>query len=224
MNPRKGINMGRIIVSIFIACLFALTGCAANTSRHSQTPLIGSDNAAVKQSTHGLSLSLSLDSTNYQTGQEISMVVDEENTLSSTNHVRSSHNWMLNGLTLNECGIEYYPFGVAIFQGYYTSLNVSKVTSLYFYNPYAIDPGCPEVSNGQGYDFASLSDNIISISNDNTHSYNQLKYELVANGYWTKDSTDDYNSSFSNFNPGVYTVVAGDEWGALVVLHFTVSQ
>jgi hypothetical protein len=69
-----------------------------------------------------------------------------------------------------------------------------------------------------------LSDNIISISNDNTYSYNQLKYELVANGYWTKDSTDDYNSSFSNFNPGVYTVVAGDEWGALVVVHFTVSQ
>ena len=27
-----------------------------------------------------------------------------------------------------------------------------------------------------------------------------------------------------NFNPGVYTVVAGDEWGALVVAHFTISQ
>jgi len=216
--------MRRILVSIVMSGLLGLTGCSGLTQAPTQTMLIGSANAAAIQSAHGLSLSLSLDSTTYHTGQEISMVVDEENTLSSTNHVRSSHNWMLNGLILNECGIEYYPFGVAIFQGYYTSLNVSKATSLYFYNPYAIEHGCPEVSNGQSYDFASLSDNIISISNDNTYSYNQLKYELVANGYWTKDSTDDYNSSFSNFNPGVYTVVAGDEWGALVVVHFTVSQ
>jgi hypothetical protein len=26
------------------------------------------------------------------------------------------------------------------------------------------------------------------------------------------------------FEPGVYTVVGGDEWGNMVVLHFTVSQ
>ena len=90
MNPRKGINMGRILASIFIACLIALTGCAANTSRNSQTPLIGSDNAAVIQSAHGLGLSLSLDPATYQTGQDISIVIDEINTLSSTNHIHSS--------------------------------------------------------------------------------------------------------------------------------------
>jgi hypothetical protein len=26
------------------------------------------------------------------------------------------------------------------------------------------------------------------------------------------------------FDPGIYTVVGGDEWGALVILHFTVTN
>jgi hypothetical protein len=32
------------------------------------------------------------------------------------------------------------------------------------------------------------------------------------------------NLNEDNFVTGVYTVVAGDEWGALVVLHFTVTN
>jgi len=47
-----------------------------------------------------------------------------------------------------------------------------------------------------------------------------MKDEINIEGYWTNSGI----YSFSNFKPGVYTVVAGDEWGALVVLHFTVSQ
>jgi hypothetical protein len=47
-----------------------------------------------------------------------------------------------------------------------------------------------------------------------------LKDEIGLKGYWTNDSV----SQFNNFDPGVYTVIAGDEWGALVILHFTVSN
>ena len=32
------------------------------------------------------------------------------------------------------------------------------------------------------------------------------------------------NSQLTNFAPGVYTVVGGDEWGNLIVLHFTVAN
>jgi hypothetical protein len=144
VNPRKGINMGRILASIFIACLIALTGCAANTSRNSQTPLIGSDNAAVIQSAHGLDMSLSLDSAIYQSGQDISIIIDEINTLSSTNNIHSSTR-LLDELVLpdpqdptgtDNYPFEVYPFGVAIFQGYYTTgLNLSKATPLNLIKP-----------------------------------------------------------------------------------------
>jgi len=30
-------------------------------------------------------------------------------------------------------------------------------------------------------------------------------------------------AALTNFIPGIYTVVAGDEWGAMVFLYFTVS-
>ena len=39
----------------------------------------------------------------------------------------------------------------------------------------------------------------------------------MSMGYWN-------GSTITDFEQGVYTVVAGDEWGALVVLHFTVSK
>ena len=43
--------------------------------------------------------------------------------------------------------------------------------------------------------------------------------EINVNGYWPNNES----ASSNNFEPGVYTVVAGDEWGTLVVVHFTVS-
>ncbi len=32
------------------------------------------------------------------------------------------------------------------------------------------------------------------------------------------------NSMMEGFPPGTYTAVAGDEWGALVILHFTIEH
>jgi len=47
-----------------------------------------------------------------------------------------------------------------------------------------------------------------------------MNAEVQINGYWMAGQ----NLNEDNFAPGVYTVVAGDEWGALVVLHFTVTN
>jgi hypothetical protein len=48
----------------------------------------------------------------------------------------------------------------------------------------------------------------------------KTEFEPAPTGYWTGNVQ---NTTLTDFEPGVYTVVAGDEWGALVVLHFTVS-
>lgn len=47
----------------------------------------------------------------------------------------------------------------------------------------------------------------------------KMNSEVEVKGYWTGSS----NATYSDFNPGVYTVVGGDEWGALTILYFTVA-
>lgn len=42
---------------------------------------------------------------------------------------------------------------------------------------------------------------------------------VTAKGYWTAGA----ESEFRDFAPGVYSVIGGDERGALALLHFTVS-
>jgi hypothetical protein len=48
---------------------------------------------------------------------------------------------------------------------------------------------------------------------------------INASGYWTWDRAinPSANPVFHPFEPGIYTVVAGDEWGNVVLLHFTVA-
>ena len=43
---------------------------------------------------------------------------------------------------------------------------------------------------------------------------------VTSTGFWTGNRP---NATFSHFTPGIYTVVGGDEWGVLAILHFTVS-
>jgi hypothetical protein len=193
------------------------------TTASTTTTTPNNNNSASSKSTSGLSLSLSLDSTTYQPSQQITIVIDEMNTLSSSNNVHASNDWALNGLTLNNCGIEYYPFGILIFRGYCTSSNISKATSLYFYD-HIIDHGCQSIANFSDYIFTPKSDLASSVFNETIHSYTPLKYEITTNGYWPVYAAPNYNYSFSTFEPGIYTVVAGDEWGAMVILHFTVSN
>ena len=85
MNIRRGITIKLNLVLIFIGCLIALNGCSGSTQIPVQTPLTGSANAAVIQSVYGLSLSLSLDSTIYHVGNEVSIVIDETNMRTKTN-------------------------------------------------------------------------------------------------------------------------------------------
>ena len=126
-----------IIIVLLLSMSGADAGCGGNstpttTSTTTFTTTHPSAlNTSSSQSANGLSLSLSLDSTTYQSGQEITMFVDEQNSLSKVNHVLSSSKWPLNGLELGPsypCGIlsSYYPFGVAVFQGYYTSSNLQS--------------------------------------------------------------------------------------------------
>ena len=175
---------------------------------------------------NGLKLSLSLSPTTIQPGQELSIVIDEQNTQSAVNIVRASTNWQLNEngyvSSLNPCE-NRYPFGVAIFQGYYSSANVSTATPLWISEPASLF-GCPLILFITWYVFYPSSDNAALYYNtieptaSDIGGYDEMNAELNVTGYWTDAAT------LTNFTPGVYTVAARDEWGASAVLHFVVSK
>jgi hypothetical protein len=173
---------------------------------------------------NGLSLSLSTDRTTYQPSQDISITVDEANTLSEINNVPVSNNRPYSGLQAAPC--DYIsPYGIAVFQGNYTASTFSAGTPLTLYDPH-VARLCPTIFGITSYSFQPSSDMAAVIEGSNpspTNSSQQMKYELTLNGYWPDDNYSS-NSQLTNFAPGVYTVVAGDEWGDLVVVHFTVSQ
>jgi hypothetical protein len=179
-------------------------------------------NSITSLSVNGLKLSVSLNTTTLQPGQEVSIVVDEQNTLSVSNKVLSSRNWPLNGLILGPCGTLNYPFGVSICQGYYSSANVSVATPLLLYAPGAIYH-CPAIlSEITAYVFQPSSNvaAILGSCDPNPCSTTEMSAEVTATGYWTGSPT----AALINFTPGIYTVIAGDEWGTSAVLHFVVSR
>ena len=216
-----------IIVVIVILLLGILTITSGCVNRAATTPsptttvtsfptmaFIPGVNSASAKSTNGLSLTLSLDAATYQPGQRITIDLDEKNTLSATNNVPAAHQWPYDGLDLGtRCASFGSPFGIALFQGNYNSSDFSTGTQLYLYDPNALYL-CQPALTGISYSLYSFKP-----SSDVTQ-FGQQIFEFTMKGYWP----DKKFSEYTKLEPGVYTVAAEDEWGALVLVHFTVSN
>jgi hypothetical protein len=204
-----------VIALLLVGILAIATGCGNSVT---QTPPNTSDfnniNSASSESINGLSLSLSLDAKTYPPGNKVRIVVDERNTLSTENNVSAADKWSYDHLTLGACGTNGAVYGIAVFQGYYTSADISNVTSLSLYD-YSVAVPCVPPIQIIVYDFKPLRDIYTSQS-----STSKAFAEIDITGHWTGSP----NATLTNFDPGVYTVVAGDEWGGLVVVYFTVSN
>jgi hypothetical protein len=182
-----------------------LTGCSGLKQIPTQTRLTGSANAAVIQSAHGLSLSLSLDSATYQSGQPVSIVVDEKNTLSKTNKVSASEKWPVAGLSMEPCGTLNYPFGLVVYKGNYTSADISSAIPLDLYGPYA-GTSCPRILGSIASYFFQPSSDIADIfqTSEPDAAITQMKMnsdvEPTPMGYWVRNHTNIY---FTDFISGV---------------------
>jgi len=231
MRCKIGIITGVVLVGVLAA------GCSKiivtqNTIHTEPTTLyntIGMNSATVV-STNGLSFSVSTDQAAYAPGREIEVVTDEKNTLAKTNNVPVSDDWSLDGLIRMYFGPAAYPdvpYGIAVYRGDYTSANISRLTQLNLYDPSA-EPLATAAFAPTSYSFEPLSDiayiipgkNIPSADAGSNKPNQQISAEITLKGYWTNSSAP----SFTYFDPGIYTVVGGDEWGNLVFVHFTVSD
>ena len=170
-------------------------------------------------SQNGLTLSLSLDSAGYHSGDKILITVDEKNSLANSNNLPAAKNWAIQGLIVGPCGTLNYPFGIAVLQGNYDLNSLSSVLPLKLYDPGAVY-SCPMILAGiTAYKFQPSSDMADILTGDNSQPFSiNMTAQVTASGLWAGSP-----AAFSNFMPGDYTLVGGDEWGAVAVLHFRIS-
>jgi len=167
----------------------------------------------------GLALRLDLNASSISTGESVSLSVAEWNSLDEQNVISSSNDWPVQGLGVGPCGALNYPFGFAILYGYYnSSAGLSSAQKAQIYEPGTYS--CPLILSGiTAYSFYPLSDNAdVMGSCDSGPCFSlEMNSSTVISGYWNGGTQLPLPS-------GSYTVVVGDEWGALLLGHFEVNS
>ncbi len=193
---------------------YPITAPITTQSTTTQPSTTAAPTTTTVQSTNGLQLQVSVNSTNITPGEPLQINISEYNTLSTTNDVIAATNWGVTGLALSTCqNINEQPFGIAVYQGNYTSLNISQATPLTLF---AAVP-CPLVIRLiTEYDFLPHSINAAIMPGGDITSPTLMSATVTVNGTYTR-------LQLNPLIPGVYTIVAGDEWGALEFLYFNVE-
>lgn len=213
------------VVVVLVVAVIASTSFVALSQGGSKVGLRDLGPASVSVvSSHSLDLLLSVNSTVISPNEGVGITIQEKNTLLEANNVLLAKDWPMQGLTLGPCGPVNLPMGIEVFQGYYTSANVSAARPLSLYDPNAVY-SCPAILSGvASYAFQPLSDTaaIVGTCDPNPCFTESVSSEPSFDGYWASNPTQ--GSTFTAFPPGAYTVAGGDEWGALAVVHFAVLQ
>lgn len=214
-----GIVATLTISLISLSFLQAALGSALLANKDS----LGTYTSVVNDSS-GLRLTLSMNSSTLSTGEPVEIEISEQNTLLLTNTVASGHDWPITGLSLGPCGTLNYPMGFAIFKGYHLQNDLPTTDRLDLYGPGVYL--CPLILfRINSYVFAPGSD-LASINagcSPNPCFTIPMKSTGSFTGSWSGSIPYLSSSTFHSFSPGVYTVVGGDEWGDVLVLHFVVS-
>jgi hypothetical protein len=213
MDSRLAVAVSTVVI-VVLGAGFLVTMQSANTGTGSSTT-IGTGGSYVN-GPQNLQLRLSVNASSSPTTFRI--IVDEYNTLATSNNVTAGRAWPVTGLSLGACGTETYPFGVAIFRGSYEADNVSKAQPLQFY---PVTP-CPMlIRYVTGYLFQSTSDLAVVLPSGPNATPTRMSANVTASGEYS--GAYKAASSPTPLSPGTYTVAAGDEWGSLVLVHVTVG-
>jgi hypothetical protein len=181
------------------------TSTSTETSVLTQGTWVPVSSASTLDPATGLSLNLNL-STN--SDGWVILTVYEFNTLDRASNVSAADSWPSN-TSLFQWVRESYEANVGmagyeILQGNYGLGNFTLGTALWLQPPPSLLGCC--VSGGQ----SPTSYAIQPLSEANVLSGSYL-------GYFVGGST------YTPFSPGIYTVLAGDQWGNVAILHFAVA-
>lgn len=152
----------------------------------------------------------------------LTVKVDETNLLDSVNNITGTNGWKYGPYSLNpfdDCAPDLFDgFGIA--SGYYGQNNLTSTqTLLRLYDAANGQISCSESIYTHTYSFQPLSDMVTVDPGVQNHQYTTTTSLSVSmSGYWTPSG-----SSFQQFPRGTYTVIGADQWGNVLLLHFTVG-
>ncbi len=211
------------------------TSGATGSSTSSNSTMTLSSSSGLNQtlgttnSTLGLELLLSVNSTTIPSEDAIGIAASVLNLRATANNLTASDDWPVQGLTSGPCpsgGPSTFPAGIAVFRGYYGMNNLSSA------KPLEIWPliTCPYEAqlNVTSYSFLPKDDIVnysgYPVTSSQSSPARQESYTRIAFGasIYAANGTGFYSSLDSSL-PATYTLVAGDEWGQIVPMYFKVT-
>jgi hypothetical protein len=209
----SGITTGNVTTS-------SLGNVTTTTTSSTRTISASTTTTSTSNSSDGLQFSPGIRSNG---GANITISVEELNLLDSVNNQTQTNQWKYPSESLNpydNCDSNG-PVGFAIFQGYYGMDNYSQARSLYLYNTTYVSL-CTMNSSPFVYLFAPMSDYISVYLGGQPYYNGTAAISFATSGYWTGGAGTSSPATFNSFPSGVYTILGADEWGDVVLLHFTV--
>lgn len=160
----------------------------------------------------GLQLLLAVNVDPVTVGNTLVADVVEFNSQGVANNVTASRDWAIPA-ALGSCpNTNVQPFGIALYSGYYNAQNVSKGTQLQVF-PATV---CPEYERYvSGYLFQADSDMAVVLPGSGPTP--------MAGSVEVVNGTAVAQGGGNLLNPGLYTLAAADEWGALAFLYVQVN-
>jgi hypothetical protein len=224
---RRAVVFGFTCLVVMIAVGGLVATEALSEANNSQLSF-SAKNTVDNNSQLNLRLELSINSTGLNYGKTIHVTAAAVNSLNGPNHVSAMNNWAFPNL-LRYGQLCSSPVYIGFFKGYASDSNVSASTPLYSVPPPPWDASCI-LNDWTSFTFQPSSDMANTSSASVQQSGGVSPIEVADNylGYYTtKLTTQGPNQTmlpqFIPFQPGTYTVLAGDEWGDFSLLYFTVS-
>jgi hypothetical protein len=178
------------------------TSISTETSVLTNGVLVRVSSASTLNPLTGLRLELNLSAGTYG---DVLLTVYEINTLDRINNVSYGNSWPNAPLwqwTEYDCS-EGSMMGYEILQGNYGLNNYTDGMALWIHQFFLAQGGCNLVLDNGSYSFEPVS-------------VRSLISGTYA-GFWSGPG-----GSYQAFSPGTYTVLAGDQWGQVAILHFVV--
>jgi len=210
-----------VVVIFLVIASFAFMAIQTGAGTLSTQPVVqtgtGSD---------GLRLSLSVSPADGFPGTSFEVAISDFNTLDATNAPTIVGSPIVGGTTLGVGPCSQLPLGIGLWEGYYMAGNLSTASPLTLFQPGTYY--CPAEFGVAYFSFSPLSDDLSLFSPQPTNVGNATvptqmwtmpdAFTQGFSGYWTSLGL------FQQFRPGVYTLVGGDDYGQLEIVHFNVGQ
>lgn len=204
----------------------ANSGGTSSSSSVSQEPQNGSALffAATSASDPELGLNLTLSAVGFYNGT-LAIHAYVTNFRSVANNLTAAADWPYPAGQMRsysgDCSDAVLPLGITILKGDFDSGNYASAQALELYNSAVPGTSCStQTLNPTSYGFGPMNNYAAVYAPQFTGNY-ATDIEILTSGSWTTTGSASA-AQFTRFSAGNYTLIAGDEWGQLALLHFSV--